>query len=400
LFFPSTPLHITGKDPEPGTTRGGWLYYKDGTWHLRDQTGVCDLSLSTEEEPEKQYSYWAFIEKETAGWKLLFKRKLAGREPFQGDGTTFSTLKLRFEALRRVRAFFSGHEFCEVDTPVRVPCPSVEPYLDAFKAGTRSLRTSPELHMKRLLCGGWDRIFQIAPSFRDEPESSTHQQEFLMLEWYRAFSNLNTLIEDIQGLLKALAPLAKDTGYFNSPVRITNMPDLFYRKTGIDLTSPDSRKAMETLLHKNQFSAGAGDSWDDLFFKVFLNFIEPGLGRKEPEIILDYPASQSALARINPVKNGVYESCYRFELFIKGVECANAYDELTDADEQDRRFIKCNEERLHMGKEAHPTDETFFKAMHRAMPPASGIALGLDRIIMLLAGEDDIRKVMPHYQYN
>jgi lysyl-tRNA synthetase class 2 len=369
-------------------------------WHLRDQTGVRALSLSSEEKLERQYSYWAFIEKTASGWTLLFNRKLAAPKPFQGDDSTFSILKLRFEALRRVRSFFTEHEFCEVDTPVRVPCPSMEPYLDAFKSGSKSLRTSPELHMKRLLCGGWDRIFQIASSFRNEPESTTHQQEFLMLEWYRAFSNLNTLIEDIQGLLQTLAPLAKDSGYFRRSVRITDMPDLFNRKTGIDLTIPGSRKAMENLLGKNQLSAGSEDSWDDLFFKVFLNFIEPDLGRNEPEIILDYPASQSALARINPVKNGAYESCYRFELFIKGVECANAYDELTDAEEQDRRFLTCNEERLSMGKEPHPADETFFKAMHRAMPPASGIALGLDRIIMLLAGEEDIRKVMPHYQYN
>jgi len=374
----------------------GWLHCRQHVWILRDQTGHLELPRNSFlEAPECDGNYWAVLKKKGSSWRYLLCQTLTTPSPYGGDDRQFKAQKDRFEIIEAIRQFFRKQGFQDVDTPIQVPCPGLEAYLDAFSSGNKHLRTSPELHMKRLLCSGWDRIFQIAPSFRDEPESNLHRQEFLMLEWYRSFSDLEQLIIDIRKLLHHLAPFSKEPEYFKRGIQLWTMTQLFETKTGIDLRNHNSESEIRQFLSREKIHHCDSDTWDDLFFRVFLNVIEPSLGDQRPEIIMDYPASQSALAKINPKKEGHYQSCYRFELFMKGIECANAFYELCDPVEQQSRFDQARMERMKNGKEPFPPDVSFMEALQAGMPPSAGIALGVDRLIMLLLEKNHIDSISP-----
>ena len=393
---------------ETGQQIAGWLAFESTGWVISDQSGRVELgsakSATFIEKLDESHGHWAVCSWNGSGWKLDWCESVGAVSPYREPNTSFHAQKLRFQVLRSVREFFWQRHFTEVDTPVVVPCPGMETHLDPFWVSDKGLRTSPELHMKRLLAAGWDRIFQLAPSFRDEPVSTTHHPEFIMLEWYRTFADLSALIEDIHALLVHLAPLAQSLDYFSKPLELLSIPDVFKSKTGIDLTSKSSFEAMQDFLRENHLTFEEKDDWDCLFFLIFLNFIEPDLGAECPTVLIDYPASQSALAKLNPFPIGAYKRCFRFELYCKGIELANAFYELCDPVEQFKRFETCNLERKALGKRPYPIDDSFFRALETGMPPSAGIALGLERLIMLLAAHPEqtsfnLQSITPHNDY-
>jgi len=318
-------------------------------------------------------------------------------------------LALRGRVLKATRAFFEGRGFAEVETPTLQVSPGMETHLRAFKTELREpfgqgaralyLHTSPEFAMKKLLAGGMTRIFQIARVFRNEERSALHHPEFAMLEWYRAGASLSAIMDDCEGLLRAAAEAAGARRFAwrgkesdpHQPWRRLSVAEAFSEYAGLDVLAladdvPAFRRAAESL----KIKTGAEDSWDDVFFRIFLDRIEPRLGHPTPTILYGYPASMAALAKLDDRDPRVAE---RFELYVAGVELANAFGELTDAAEQRRRFEADNAKREKLFGERYPVDEDFLAALG-AMPPAAGIALGFDRLVMLAAGADTIDNVL------
>jgi lysyl-tRNA synthetase class 2 len=313
-------------------------------------------------------------------------------------------LLVRQTALDAVRDYFRAEGVVEVTTPLLVPSPGLEPHLDPFAvrgcATGRAafLPTSPEYAMKKLLAAGSGSIFQLAPAFRDEPPSDQHLPEFTMLEWYRVGLDYCELMADCERLCAAVACAVNgrttverngSTVDLAPPWERLNVRDAFRLHAGVALTFAET----EVELRAKAVSAGctdvtADDSWDDAFFRLFLRHVEPKLGRGRPTLLCDYPARMAALSRISARDPLV---CERFEVYAGGLELANAFGELTDPVEQRRRFEADNAERRALGKSELPIDEGLLAALESGLPECSGMALGVDRLLMLLTGARDLR---------
>jgi lysyl-tRNA synthetase class 2 len=280
-------------------------------------------------------------------------------------------LKLRHLLVSAVRRFFDERAYVEVDTPSLVFHPAVDAHVDALEAeGGRFLITSPEIHMKMLLVDGLQRIYQIGHAFRAGESGPWHNPEFTMLEWYRTGASYLDLMDEAEQLVLGLAAAAK-----------TSLPSPFPRlpvcRAFVDRAGWDPAR-----------------SWDeDRFFLDLVDKVEPSL-RREPAVFLyDYPAPVAAMARIKDTDPLL---CERFELYVRGVEIANGYSELADADEQKARFARENARRKAMGKRAYPVDESFIASLRRGLPPCSGIALGLDRLLACLLEIDGLKGMMAY----
>jgi lysyl-tRNA synthetase class 2 len=331
--------------------------------------------------------------------------RLARRQP---------NLLVRGRILAAIRGFFAADGFLEVETPALQVSPGLEPHLHAFavelagpegRRQPRYLHTSPEFAMKKLLAGGLERIFQLARVYRNEERSATHHPEFTMLEWYRAGSDYRALMADCQGLLAAsLAASGRDRftwqGSESDPARAwehLTVDQAFARYVGIDLaaTAPDPMKPDTARLVDEAARAGIeahdGDDWESLFFRIFLERVEPQLGSPAPTILRDYPISMAALARPSPADPRVAE---RFELYVCGLELANAFSELTDAAVQRRRFEADLAKKQALYGERYPIDEDFLAALDAGFPESAGIALGVDRLVMLACGAGHIEDVL------
>lgn len=276
----------------------------------------------------------------------------------------FETLRQRAEVLRTVRAFFDTRGFCEVETPVRIPAPANEAFLEPPPSGAaRWLRTSPELHMKRLLAAGAGKIYQIGPCFREYECGKRHNPEFSMLEWYRPNAPFQTLFTDVAELVSAV---------MKRPLQ----PQVF------------------TVSERYRTLAGWDPltDWDeDRFDEDMALKIEPSLPQEGLVYLVDYPAQAAALARLSPADTRVAE---RFEAYLNGVEIANGYGELIDAKEQRQRFEATIAMRQERGLPVYPIDEDFLAALPQ-MPPTAGIALGIDRLVMLVCGKQQLSDVRP-----
>lgn len=325
----------------------------------------------------------------------------ADRRPF---------LQARGKLTRAVRRWFQAADFVEVDTPILQASPGNEEHLEAFSTelvapdGTPTplyLHTSPEFGMKKLLAAGEPRIFTLARVFRNRERTATHHPEFTMLEWYRAHAAYATLMLDCTSLLAAAAEATgsrlwsfrgRDADPFAEPERLS-VAEAFRRHAGIDLLAtlgpePD-RDGLAAAAATAGVRFGEQDSWSDLFSRVLVERIEPHLGLGRPTVLDRYPAPEAALARPCPDDPRVAE---RFELYACGLELANGFGELTDVAEQRRRFEAAMAARRKRGAEAYPIDEDFLAAL-ATMPPASGVALGFDRLAMLAAGAERIEQV-------
>jgi lysyl-tRNA synthetase class 2 len=280
-------------------------------------------------------------------------------------------LRARAAVLAAVRAFLAEHGYREVPTPALVPSPAMEEHLHALAVGGGFLRTSPEFALKRAVAAGLPRVYELGPCFRAREHGPWHRQEFWMLEWYRAGAGLADLMDEVEALVARAAAALGVAG----PARWerSTVPARF-AALGLDLTTATAA----------ELGARPGDSWDDAFFRRWLEQVEPAL---PPAVFVrDWPASQAALAQVRT--DGPHRA-ERFEAYLNGVELANAFLELIDAGEQRRRFEAANAARVAAGEPPHPVDEALIDAVGR-MPPTAGIALGVDRLVAALLGWDGI----------
>jgi lysyl-tRNA synthetase class 2 len=317
---------------------------------------------------------------------------LAARLPF---------LRRRSLLLASTRAFFTARGYTEVETPYAVAAPGEEVHLSAFateRIGTDGARmplwlhTSPEFAMKRLLVAGAGPIFQIARVWRNGEGSARHAAEFTMLEWYRPGASMDDLMDETTAFLRAVLPpvvTAQGVTTALSPVERLTLAEAFARHVGADLLGTAGDAAALAAAAGERLRDG--EDWEDLFFRLLLGRIEPHLGQAHPTFLTQWPAAQAALARRDPADPRVAE---RFELFVCGMELANAFVELTDAAEQRARFLddRARRHALYGGGD-WPLDEDFLAAMAHGMPPAAGIALGFDRLAMIASGADRVGQV-------
>jgi lysyl-tRNA synthetase class 2 len=309
-------------------------------------------------------------------------------------------LRRRARLTQATRAFFDARGYTEVETPYAVPVPGEEVHLRAFRTehtgtdGTRTplwLHTSPEFAMKKLLVAGAGPIFQLARVWRNEEGSDTHAPEFTMLEWYRPGASLAAMMDETEALLRAVLPATlRCRGVENSLAsfeRLT-MAEAFHRWVGADVLATAGDAA--ALATQSGATLRQRENWEDLFFRLLLDRVEPHLGRDRPTFLTHWPADQAALARRDPADP---RTALRFELFVCGMELANAFEELTDAAEQRARFTADRARREALYGPGWETDESFLAALEFGMPAGSGIALGFDRLAMIAAGVDRITQV-------
>lgn len=304
------------------------------------------------------------------------------------------------------RSFFRSRKFREVKTPLLVCSPGMEPHIRPMilQNGTTYLPTSPEFSMKKLLAGGIGNIFQISPAFRSEALSNTHLPEFSLLEFYRAPGKLEEVMEDIELWISGFADKLYSASKFIYQGRTVSLASpwpryttaqLFKDSLGIDLSAKSSKEQFIQVLEKNGIrkNVSASTSWDDLYFEVWLNLIEPTLPKDQAFFVTHYPPSQAALAEIWVDENG-NSWAQRAEFYIGGLELGNGFQELTDPAEQRARFISDMELRKKTYGDSFPVtpiDEELISALDEGLPQSAGIAVGMDRLVMLFADETDIR---------
>lgn len=323
----------------------------------------------------------------------------ADRRPF---------LMARGRIVAAIRAWFGERGFVEVDVPALQVSPGNEAHLHAFATDLASpdglhrtplhLHTSPEFACKKLLAAGEERLFTLAHVYRNRERGPLHHPEFTMLEWYRADEPYEALMADCAALL-ALAAEAAGTAVltyrgrtadpFAQPERLT-VADAFARLAGIDLLANPDRDGLAAAARDAGIRVAPDDSWSDILSRVLVERVEPALGQGRPTILCEYPVAEAALARPKPADPRVAE---RFELYACGIELANAFGELTDPAEQRRRLVAEMDEKERVYGERYPLDEDFLAAL-ASMPPASGAALGLDRLVMLATGARSIDQVL------
>ena len=324
---------------------------------------------------------------------------------------------LRERVIHAIRAFFLGQGFHEVETPLLVPVPSIEPYLEVFetaftdawgRAHRAFLTNSPEYAMKRLLVAGLPRIFQICKAFRNGEDTGPRRNpEFTILEWYRARADYTDIMRDCEGLLLALHRATRDPdddpaaapilSYQGVEVDLTppwerlTVHEAFARYAALDLDTVGDLGALAAAARAKGYTVPPGTTWDEVLGQIFADEVEPHLGRGRPTILYDYPIAWAGLAR---PKAGDPRYAERFEFYIAGVELGNAFSELTDPVEQERRLRADQSTRAATGKKRFDLDHDFLAALRVGMPPAGGIAVGVDRLVMLLADVPSIHDTL------
>lgn len=309
---------------------------------------------------------------------------------------------------KKIREFFEQQNFTEVETPIMVEIPGMEPHLTPFETSFTPtfatiepsrlplyLNTSPEIQMKHLLGQGFGNIFQICKVFRNgETGGPLHNPEFTMLEWYRENADYMDLMTDCENLISFTAGGNSQHGtnvsQASPPWPRKSVNELFIEHCNIDLDKHRTPKELKSAAEKQNIDTASCEEWDDIFFKIFLNHIEPKLP-SGPIFIYDYPSSQAALAKKSE-KNPFFAE--RFELYINGIELANAFSELLDSKEQRQRLIEEQNLRKKLQKTVFPIDEEFLTALESIHQPCAGIALGLDRLFMLLLNKKSIEEVL------
>lgn len=370
---------------------GGRLVLDAGSWRLSDAFGSVAIELL--DPALAAHEALAVVEGRWDGRRLAAARLVSVR-PAEAPAAEWrrlhqeqigARLVQRARLLGEVRRFFDARGFLEVDTPQRSAESGTETHVEPIRSEDAYLVTSPELHMKRLLAGGVQRLFGLIHCFRAGERGRWHAPEFLMLEWYRAFADYRQVLEDTEQLVHALC------------VHVHGEPWLTAANGArFDLGLPFMRLSVREAFAR---FAGVSDAAElaardeDRYFQLLVDRVEPAIAAQgRPVFLIDYPASQAALARLSPADASVAE---RFELYVGEVELCNGYGELTDPREQRARCESDRARRQALGRPIPPVPERFVAALEQGMPPASGNALGLDRLIMLLLGCERIDQVMP-----
>jgi lysyl-tRNA synthetase class 2 len=327
---------------------------------------------------------------------------------------------IRAKIISLIRDFFIKNNFLEVETPTLVAHPGMEPHLDLFKTSISKenreispayLISSPEYAMKKLLTAGFPKIFQICRSYRKGETDNLHNPEFTILEWYRAHADYTVIMRDVENLflylLKKLqtpnsqfpiSNLGKNFLIYQNQKIDLSLPwprltvkNAFKKYAGINLDKTLDRESMARVARAKDYTVNRDDRFEDIFFKIFLNEIEPNLGKGKPTILMDWPIQMAALSRKKASDPRYAE---RFEVYIAGLELGNAFSELTDPIEQENRLKNEQKLRAKMKKEVYNIDKEFIQALKIGMPPSGGIAMGVDRIVMLFTDAKSIEEVL------
>ncbi len=291
-----------------------------------------------------------------------------------------SRLTARAQMLCALRGWFAQNDFLEVESPLRLPAPALEDYIDAVEAGAgRWLRTSPELHLKRLLAAGYERIFEIGPCFRAGESGDHHREEFTMLEWYRRGGSWRDLMADVQGMVLA-AMAAIHPGQSALPFRgkTIQFADEWKEMTVADAFARYAQMPLAEAIQRGEFEL------------QLCEHVEPHLGNDAPLFLTEYPVECSGLSAPLPGRPGFVA---RWELYVAGLEIGNACSELVDPPEQERRFEVTAELRKRDNRPVYPMDQPFMNAIWNGLAPSAGTAIGLDRLAMVLTDASDIAEV-------
>ncbi|MCB1783783.1 MAG: EF-P lysine aminoacylase GenX [Alphaproteobacteria bacterium] len=318
----------------------------------------------------------------------------------------------RTEIIKQVRSFFDSEGFTEVDTPALQICPVMDTHIHAFETDLKNvdltlkrkmyLQTSPEFEMKKLLTAGMDRIYQLCHVYRNAEGTKRHSPEFTLLEWYRAGAGADyrAMMQDTQNLLRHIAQSQSITHFTQGKILCDPFTDwekltlceAFDTYAGIKLEDHlEDIESFAAAIQAKGIRTAPDDRWDDLFFRVMGEKIEPHLGMQRPTILYDYPAAMASLSRRKPEDPRFAE---RFELYVCGIELCNAFSELTDGQEQRARFEAEMALKNKLYGETYPPDEEFFRALDYGLPESGGNALGIDRLVMLTTGSQDINQIL------
>lgn len=300
-------------------------------------------------------------------------------------GVLKDNLVRRARLLALLRGWFAARGFLEVETPVVCSSPGVETHLAALETrvcGRRMyLTTSPEFHMKRLVAAGFDRVFQVTRAFRDGERGALHNPEFTMVEWYRAGAGYEAIMDDCESLLRDLA-----VGLLGQ----AEAPEVPAVRDAVSLAPPFPRRTFRQAFRDAGVEGALGLPLDDRT-RVFVDRVEPSIGRRVAEFLTEYPADMASLARLKPSDPSVAE---RFELYAGGLEIANGFTEIRDADEFLARCEAHLAERRRRGLPEYPVDERYVTMLRNGLPPCAGVALGFDRVVMLLCGAATMEEVL------
>ena len=383
---------------------------------LKDWTGTVELALDESAKTEllpmlsrgdlvECTGTWSNGVYNVSALRLLAPSLREAPEPEAADA-----VPIRARLMAGTRSFFESRGFIAVDTPTFMTTPDPTPELRSFRTEyvdgedrTRPfyLQTSPEHYMKRLLAAGCERIYQICRFYRNGERYDTHHPEFTGLEWYEAYADYHSVMDTTEAYVTSLAERLDHAGtltYQGTEIDLRvpwpryRLRDFFQDRTGIDLDDCDSVEDFASIARKNKFEVRDDDGWDDLFHRVFLTAVEPALPAGRPVFLTEYPARLPSLARRVPGNDRYVE---RFELYMGGLELANAFTELNDPVEQRARFeADLATMRSRMGRERYDgnVDEALLAALEYGMPPSGGIAFGLDRLAMLFS---DVRTIDP-----
>ena len=301
-------------------------------------------------------------------------------------------LKKRARLLSKLRAFFAEKDILEVQTPLLSQAGNTEPAIESFvtQQGNKKLflNTSPEFAMKRLLAAGCGSIYQITPAFRQEEQGKKHNPEFTLLEWYRIGFDHYALMEEVNTLVRFVADdfltLEKSQWYTYQDAMIKFAEVDPFKDSDEELITATVNAGIDVV----GMEGASRDSWLDLLMSLV---VEKNLPLNCPVFIYDYPTTQAALAKI---RKGAPDVAERFELYLNGMELANGFHELSDATEQQERFHKQQAQRKKSGQPAIPADDNLIAALQQGLPECAGVALGLDRLLMVLNAAEDISEVL------
>lgn len=321
-----------------------------------------------------------------------------------GGGLSWETFRRRSLILERTRAFFRRKGFLEVDPPIAVRCPNIDPNVfpvilsdAAGSEAKRFLHTSPELSMKKLLAAGSGNIFYLGKVFRDREGSPLHHPEFTMLEWYRVGEPVEAIMEDVEALARELAVEIQGKEEIRRGGAAVSLSGRWERlelsdafSDLVDAPMTGDAEALRSALVRKGTRPGDAESWEDLFFRACVDVIEPSLAGRGPVFLTGFP---SALAGMAKRRKGNDRTCERFEGYLCGVEIVNGYEELTDPAEQEERLRQLAARHEHLTGVVLPIDADFVDALRHGLPQCSGAALGFDRLGMLLLGKETIDDV-------
>jgi lysyl-tRNA synthetase class 2 len=307
---------------------------------------------------------------------------------------------VRAQTIIEVRRYFEEHGFIEMETPVLQPLYGgalARPFVTHHNALDRDfyLRIATELYLKRLIVGGFDKVYELGKDFRNEGISPKHNPEFTMLEWYEAYADYNDTAEDLERLVGTVAQRALGTTKverdgetidLNAPWRRATLREAIREHTGLDIAEHPTREQLATAMDSEP---DPEEGWGKLVDGLLSKEVEPKL--IQPTFVTDYPVELSPFAKAHRSEEGLVE---RWEAFVGGVEIANSFTELNDPDEQRRRFEQQVEEQRRGDEETQPYDEAFVEALEQGMPPTGGAGLGIDRLVMILTGAPSLREVV------